>query len=358
MCENKFLKEDYEMSNKKIIKVLVVEDSPVKKELLVSILNSDQDIEVIGTAADGNTAIAFLRKEQPDVITMDIHMPGMNGFETANKIMETNPIPIVIISSLRNNENRKDLSKAMLSAGALYFLDSPHGPWHPDFAKGSQEIVKYVKLMSKIKTYKRVILKNTPKQIAPKIAFKSKPSLIAIGVSTGGPLVLDKILSALPNRFTIPIVIALHIGHGFDLMLTKNIERKCKLPVHLAKDGDVINSGHVYFAQGGKNIQLDRASKISILEVKSNYSGYAPSINLFFKSVTKWHGKSAVAIILTGMGDDGVKEMKLLKEAGAVTIAQSRESCTVYGMPGEAVKVNAATHIMSIDEVIDFLVEL
>ena len=123
------------MTNKKKIKVLVVEDSSVKKELLVSILNSDQDIEVIGTAADGHSALAFLQKKRPDVITMDIHMPGMNGFETANKIMESMPIPIVIISSLRNNKNKKDLSKAMLNVGALYFLDSPHGPWHPDFCK-------------------------------------------------------------------------------------------------------------------------------------------------------------------------------------------------------------------------------
>ena len=163
------------------------------------------------------------------------------------------------------------------------------------FAKESRDIVRFVKLMSEIKTFRRVLSKNAPKQrptqISPKIKLKSKPSLIAIGVSTGGPIVLEKILSALPKDFRIPIVIALHIGHEFDLMLVNNIKRKCELQVHLAKDGDVINSGHVYFAQGGKNMQLDKSNKISISELSSNYSGYAPSINLFFKSVAKWHGK-------------------------------------------------------------------
>ena len=350
----------YLMNVNRKTRVLVVEDSSVKKELLIQILHSDPDIEVIGSASSGREALEFLKKTRPDVITMDIHMSGIDGFETSNQIMSSNPVPIVIISSLRTNKNKKDFMDAMLSAGALYFLDSPHGPWHPNFEKDSNEIVKIVKLMSKIKTFTRIHKRKIPKKPLTKISSKpkSKIKLIAIGASTGGPGVLEKILLSLPQDFTVPIIIVLHIGSGFDLLLLKYFENKCKRPVHLAEDGSLILAGHVYFAQGGKHLRVCSAGRISISEVSPDYKGNIPSIDLFLQSVNKWYGDSATGILLSGMGHDGCKELKLLRDKGAVTIVQDGESYVVDSMPREAVKINAADYTMTPEEISQYLLDL
>ncbi len=343
-----------------MIKVLVVEDSPVVREFLIHILNADPDIRVVGSASNGEEAIEAVKHHRPDVITMDIHMPKMDGIEATRHIMETSPTPIVIVSGSTDPHENTKTFRAM-EAGALAVLIRPTGIGHPDHETTVRELVQTVKLMSEVKVVRRwaqirheSALPSLPKVLVDKLA---QVKVIAMGASTGGPPVLQTILAMLPRDFPLPVLIVQHIASGFVTSFVEWLAQPSHLPVHVAMNGEYIAPGHVYVAPDEFQMKVECGGRI-ILTKDEPENGLRPSVSYLFRSLAAVYGDEAVAVLLTGMGRDGAEELRLLKGKGAVTIAQDKDSSVVHGMPGEAIKLDAATYILAPDKIAAVLIGL
>jgi len=345
-----------------MIKVLVVDDSKTVRDLLIYILGSDPEIEIIGTVSNGKEAIIFIedsitgRHEKPDLITMDILMPVMDGLEATRRIMGTYPLPIVIISSSLNH-NEVDMTFQSLAAGAVSVLEKPKGIEHPDYAIISDELKRHVKLMSEVKVVRRIFNNHKKKSFqerpAPGInSFAESPKieLVAIGASTGGPPVLHTILSSLHDNFPVPILIVQHIAAGFLQGLVDWLDQFSTLNVNIAIHGEKILPGHVYLAPDEHHLGVDESRRIKLSNNDSE-NGLRPAVSHLFRSIAEVYGKHSLGILLTGMGKDGAQELRLLRNRGAITIAQDEKSSVVHGMPGEAIQIGAAIHVLSPEEI-------
>jgi two-component system chemotaxis response regulator CheB len=331
-----------------LINVLVVEDSPVVRELLVHILRSDPGIRVVGTARDGEEAIEAIARARPDVITMDIHMPKMNGLEATRRIMETCPTPIVVVSGSTAPHEVATTFEAM-EAGALAVLRRPAGLGHPEHEATARELVQTVKLMSEVKVvrrWSRARRDSTARPVQPQLErVPGKCRIVAIGASTGGPPALHTILSQLPGDFPAPVVVVQHMAAGFVEGFIEWLAQSSRLPVHLAAHGEKLLAGHVYVAPDELQMKVERGGRIALTREPPE-NGLRPSVSYLFRSVAEAYGSDAVAGLLTGMGRDGAEELRLLKDRGAFTFAQDKDSSVVHGMPGEAIKLDAAMFIL------------
>jgi two-component system chemotaxis response regulator CheB len=344
-----------------MIKVLIVEDSPVAREFLTHILTSDPDIQVIGTASNGVDALETLARKRPDVITMDIHMPMMDGFEATKRIMETFPMPIVIVSGSGGGKEIPSAFRA-LEAGALAIVRRPPGINHEMFATASKELIRTVKLMSEVRVVKRI-----PGATARGPAVPSRGTTplrktggilaVAIGASTGGPLVLKKILSGLPRDFRVPVFIVQHIAAGFVAGFAEWLSGASRFPVSIARQNEIPLPGHGYVAPDNYHLGLRNNCWIELSD-QAPENGLRPSVSYLFRSVAGVLGPAAVGVLLTGMGADGAEELRTLKERGAVTIAQDEASSIVYGMPGAARELGAALHVLSPEGIAAMLANL
>ncbi len=345
-----------------MIRVLVVEDSPVVCELLVHILSSDPGIRVIGTAKDGEEAIDAVRVKRPDIITMDITMPKMNGLEVTRIIMETNPVPIIIVTGSMNFRDVETSFRAM-EAGALTVLLKPKGIGHPDHEANARELIQTVKLMSEIRMVRRWARPAKGRLRAGREYEVSIPppaaeiKVVAIGASTGGPPVIQKILSELPKDFPVPVLIVQHMADGFVQGFAEWLKQTSALPIQVASDGIDIIPGHAYIAPPGAQMKVVMNGRLSCTDDHPE-NGLRPSISYTFRSVAGAFGRNAVGVLLTGMGKDGAEELKLLREKGAVTIAQDKESSVVFGMPAEAIKLDAAMYVLSPERIAETLTRL
>jgi two-component system chemotaxis response regulator CheB len=328
--------------------------------LLVHILNSDPEIRVIGTAGNGEEAIEAAGRNRPDLISMDVHMPKMDGFEATRNIMETNPVPIIIVTG-STSMIEIETSFQALEAGALTVIQKPEGIGHPAYEARSKELISTVKLMSEIKVVRRwARLRrkepgayiSAPAQITP-VDIR----VVAIGASTGGPPVIQQILSGLPKEFPAPVLIVQHMAAGFIQGFAEWLGQTSGLSVHVAIDGSRILSGHVYIAPENVQMKVGSNGRLSCSDNRPE-NGLCPSVSSLFRSVAEVFGNSAVGILLTGMGKDGAEELKLMREKGAVTISQDEESSVVFGMPGEAVKLNAAKYVLPPAGISDLLGQL
>ncbi len=351
-----------------MIKVLVVEDSPVVREFLVHILGSDPGIRVAGTARDGEEALDAVRRWRPDVITMDIHMPRLDGVEATRRIMETEPTPIVIVSGSTDPREVATTFDAM-EAGALAVLRRPAGIGHPEHEATAGELVQTVKLMSEVKVVRRwprsrrATMANGRPAPAPRPAEiglaheRAKVRVVALGASTGGPPALQTILAALPKDFPAPVVIVQHIAAGFVRGFIEWLAQSSALPIHLATHGELLLPGHVYVAPDEHQMKVERGGKVALTKDEPE-NGLRPSVSYLFRSVAEVYGADAVAGLLTGMGRDGAEELRRLKEKGAVTIAQDKDSSVVHGMPGEAIRLEAATLVLPPEKIAPVLANL
>jgi two-component system, chemotaxis family, protein-glutamate methylesterase/glutaminase len=343
------------------IKVLVIEDSPIIQNFLIHILNSDPRISVVGTADDGGKAIEAINKLKPDIATMDIHMPIMDGFQATRKIMETQPLPIIIVSGTTSISEVGTIFRAM-EAGAVAAVPRPAGFGHPEHDSSAKELLMTIKSMSEVKVVKRWpkakraavtpsihngIIKKTPAEI----------KIIGIGASTGGPPVLKTILSGLSKDFPVPILIVQHIASGFTSGLVDWLSQSSGFPVHVA--GNMVNliPGHAYVAPEKFHIGITSTNQI-FFSNDNPENGSRPSISFLFRSIANIYCQNSIGILLTGMGRDGAEELKLMKDNGAITIAQDAESSVVYGMPKEAIILDGATYVLSPDEIAPMLVSL
>jgi two-component system chemotaxis response regulator CheB len=341
------------------INVLVVEDSPTVRELITHILRSEPDLVVIGTAASGEAAVAAAARLRPDLITMDINLPGIDGYEATRRIMETNPTPIIIVSA---SNNPQDVARTLrvVEAGALAILSPPVGIGHPDFRARAAELIRTIKLMSEIKVVRRWPKAPAPVKAAPRVEVPRVPKkieLVAIGASTGGPLVLKTILAGLGPGFPAPVLIVQHMSPGFVPGLAEWLRQTTGFPVQVAQDRQEMLPGRGYLAPDGFHMRVDRVGRIE-LNNEPPVSGLRPAVSPLFRSVVQNYGPRAVGVLLTGMGDDGVAEMALMKEKGAVTIAQDKESSVVHGMPGEAIKLGAAQYVLGPEQIAELLKNL
>jgi len=337
------------------IKVLVVEDSAVVRELLVHLLNSDPEMTVVGTAHNGEEALEFVKRHKPDVITMDINMPRMNGFEATRKIMETAPAPIVIVSGSWD-ASEVDTTFRALEAGALTAVARPQGPGHPEHEGTARELIQTVKLMSEVKVVRRwsrvresggsgqgesgVSIPPGVKQEA-----RAETEIVSLGASTGGPMVLHAILSQLPKDFPLPVLIVQHMAPGFIQGFAAWLGPVSGIPIKVAGDGEPLQPGHAYLAPDGFQMGVTRDGRIALSRAQAE-NGLRPSVSYLFRSVAEVYGRRAAAVLLTGMGTDGAAELKALHERGALTIAQDQNTSVVFGMPGEAVRLGAASYVL------------
>jgi two-component system chemotaxis response regulator CheB len=333
------------------IRALIVEDSPVAQEFLTYILSSDPEIEVVGVARNGVEALELVKGLRPSVITMDIHMPIMDGFEATRRIMETLPTPIVVVSGSTGAQELDSTFRAM-EAGALAVVLRPSGIDHAAFEADSKRLIITVKLMSEIKVVRRNArdtrehgLDSAVQALAPKAA--SGIRVVAIGASTGGPPVLKEILSRLGKDFPLPLLIVQHIASGFVGGFAQWLSGASDIPVRIASHGELPLPGHGYMAPDGFHLGLSEGLRIALSDDPPECNGLRPSVAYLFRSVATTVGPRAVGILLTGMGRDGAEELKLMKDRGAITIAQDEESSVVHGMPGEAIKLGAAMYVLS-----------
>jgi len=336
-----------------MIKVLIVDDSPVSRDLLEHLLNADREIEVIGFAGSGEEAIAALRLKRPDVITMDVHMPGLDGFQTTHRIMTEHPLPVIIVTASLDPVADSANFRA-LEAGALAILIKPPGLGHPDHLRAAAELVQTVKLMSEVRVVRRstrpAVTLHPPLKVTPAERVK----IVAIGASTGGPVVVQSILASLPGDFPVPLLVVQHMAEGFISGFSEWLAGSCAIRVKVGEQGERLTPGIAYVAPGGTHLELDAMGRINLT---AGHPGQllCPSVTRLFQSVAERVGRQAVGILLSGMGSDGAQGLRELRDKGALTIVQDEESCVVYGMPGEAVKLQAAQHVLSPESIIAML---
>lgn len=349
--------------NRAKIKVLVADDSPVTRMVLLHVLGSDPTLQVIGTVTDGQEALDFLASGgRPDVVLMDIHMPRLDGFEATRRIMETHPLPIVICTA---TDDPRELAVAFRSmeAGAVACVEKPLGTGTPEHEARVQNLLQTLRLMSEVKVVRRWARARTPGAAVPSEAPKTRNGvrLVGIGASTGGPPVLQTILSSLPKEFPAPILIVQHIARGFLPGMVEWLNQTTGLRIHIATHGATMLPGHAYIAPDDFHMGLAAGTGIAaggrlILAREPPENGLRPSVSYLFRSLADHCGAGAVGVLLTGMGKDGAAELKLMRDRGAVTIAQDRDSSVVHGMPGEAILLGAAQHVLPADRIAGALI--
>lgn len=328
-----------------MINVFIVDDSAVAREHLRHILESDPEVRVTGEASSGEEAVESVRAARPDVITMDISMPGMDGHEATSRIMETNPVPIVIVSANYNSGQVGQSFRAM-EAGALAIVEKPFGIGHADYERSAGDLVRTVKLMSEVRVVRRW-RKTRPLPLAPKEALHEARSIkaVVIGASTGGPPVLQTVLSGFHAGFPAPILVVQHITKGFIEGMLEWLGAAISLPVALAKDGERALPGRVYFAPDDCHMGIDYSGRL-FLNSDAPENGIRPSVSFLFRSAMESFSGEVAAVLLTGMGKDGANEMKRIRDLGGLTIIQDKESSVVYGMPGEAARIGGAAFVL------------
>jgi two-component system chemotaxis response regulator CheB len=341
------------------IRVLVVDDSALMRKLIPAILARDSSIEVVGTAMDGAFALKKIEELQPDVVTLDLEMPRMDGLETLRLIMRRAPLPVILFST-HSKEGGYTTFKA-LALGAVDFLAKPK-----DAAAGHLEDIAD-QLIAKIKVAKRAAGRKLPPAAvvedpaAPKKGSRAAlppRRVIAIGISTGGPNALQYLLSQIPADFLSTILVVQHMPEGFTEMFAKRLDECCALEVHEARSGDLLLAGRVLICPGNRHMMVRRMPRgeMVILSDGPPVNGHRPSADVLFHSVAQEFGLTAVGLLMTGMGDDGAEGLGAVKLAGGMTIAQSEDTCVVSGMPRAAILKGYANKIIPLDGLASYLV--
>jgi two-component system chemotaxis response regulator CheB len=340
------------------IRVLVVDDSALMRKLIPTILARDSAIEVVGTAMDGAFALKKIEELRPDVVTLDLEMPRMDGMETLRLIMKSAPVPVILFST-HSKEGAYSTFKA-LGLGAVDFVAKPK-----DAAVGHLDAIAD-QLIEKIKVAKRAaghrlpsaVLSEGPQSLKKKSGPGMPPNrIIAIGISTGGPNALQFLLSQLPADFPSCILIVQHMPEGFTEMFAKRLDECCALDVQEARSGDLLTAGRVLLCPGNRHMIVRRMPRGDIVVLNDNppVNGHRPSVDVLFNSVAQEFGLVAVGVLMTGMGDDGAAGLGAIKAANGMTIAQSEESCVVSGMPRAAITRGYANRIVPLDGMASYL---
>lgn len=334
------------------IKVLVVDDSALIRQMLSKGISSDSEIDVVGTATDPFNARDKIVALRPDVLTLDVEMPRMDGVEFLRKLMPQFPLPIVMVSSLTDRGKRITLDA--LEAGAVDFVTKPKANLVDGINQMMSELIKKIKLASTVdvsgwKGRKRTVIKRISED---RSLDESTHKVIAIGASTGGTEAIKKVVCKFPATFP-GVVIVQHMPPGFTKMFADKLNTLCAMEVKEAENNDIIAPGKILLAPGDKHLEVVRSGGLyrAKLHTKDKVSGHRPSVDVLFKSVAEHVGKNSIGAILTGMGKDGAEHLLTMRRAGARTVAQDEKSSVVYGMPKVAKDIGAAEVVAPIDSI-------
>ena len=320
------------------VRVLVVDDSALMRKLIPQILAVDNSIEVVGTAMDGTFGLKKIEDLKPQVVTLDLEMPGMGGIDTLKEIMRHHRVPVIVVSS--HSTDGASITLKALSLGAFDFVAKPQdvSARMPEIAN---ELIGKIKAAAQSKGVRIAPIASTvlrPEKSAQR-GKKTPTRVVAIGVSTGGPHALQYVLSQLPSDFPGTILIVQHMPEGFTDMFARRLDEVCAIQVKQAQSGDLLLAGRALLCPGNRHLKVKRLplGDVAILSDDARVNGHRPSVEVLFKSVAEEFGAEAVALLMTGMGDDGAEGMGAVKAAGGMTIAQSEDSCVVFGMPKAAI---------------------
>ena len=345
------------------IKVLVVDDSALMRRVIWGLLEEDPEIEVVGSAVDGQDAIEKVHKLKPDVVTLDVEMPKLDGLQTLGYLMSESPVPCIMLSAYTPRGAETTLKA--LDYGATDFVQKPSGAISLNLERVKDE------LLSKVKVAKGIDLRRLPFRPGGDAALpaltvaKPKPivdrgSVVAIGTSTGGPRALASLLPMLPKGFPAPVLVVQHMSAGFTASLAARLDKECGNRVKEAEQGEILEAGTIYLAPGDWHMEVGRVG--GVVKVKLDQRppilGVRPSVDLLFQSVAETYGPKAVGVVLTGMGRDGAKGLKAMKAKNAQTLAQDEASSVVYGMPRAAYASGAVDKVLPLNQMAQGIVEL
>ncbi|MBD1916168.1 MULTISPECIES: chemotaxis-specific protein-glutamate methyltransferase CheB [Cyanophyceae] len=339
------------------IRLLLVEDSPVALVLLQRILREAPDMEVVGVARNGQEALDMMATVKPSLICTDLHMPKMNGLELTEEVMARCPCPILVISASVQKEDTQTVFR-ILEAGALDIFPKPRTGLASEYEKTKAELLAKIRVLAGVSVFTH--RRRSPVPMAPPVPTLStassdrRPRLVALGASTGGPQALLAVMQQLPKTFPAPIVCVQHISNGFLQGLVDWLDSSCALRVTIATPGTVPQPGVVYFPSERHHLEIDAGGRIQLSQGEP-VAGHCPSVTVMFRSVAAYYRRSAVGVLLTGMGRDGADGLQTLSQAGGITIAQDEASCVVFGMPKEAIALGAAQQVLPLSAIAPFL---
>jgi two-component system chemotaxis response regulator CheB len=340
-----------------MVNVLIVDDSAFMRNTLSSMISSDPDINVIGMARDGVEAVEKVTSLKPDIVTLDVEMPRMNGIEALKQIMEKNPVPVLMVSSLTNEGAHVTLEA--LDLGAVDFIPKNLSDLSINIVKIKTALIEKIKKIGKI----RIMRRRTPPPPSKPLVLPQKTQqytstrrvgIVAIGSSTGGPKALQNIISTLPANYPVPIIIAQHMPAAFTGPFAERLDQLSAISVKEAEEGETLTKGIVYIAPGGGHMGVKRKklteSSITLIKDVGKYI-YKPSVDVLMQTAVENYSGHVLGVILTGLGNDGAQGMKEIKNKGGKTIAESEETCVVYGMPRSVVEAGLADKIVPLNEI-------
>jgi two-component system chemotaxis response regulator CheB len=330
------------------VRVLVVDDSALMRKLIPQMLGGDESIEVVGTAMDGSFCLKKIEELKPNVVTLDLEMPGMNGIDTLKEIMRRHPVPVIVFSS-HSTEGATVTMKA-LGLGAFDFVPKPKDA-AAHMADTARELIVKVKAAADCKLKPRILPGVAPKREKVAASTGAPAKVVAIGVSTGGPQALEFVLSQLPGDFPGTITVVQHMPDGFTDMFARRLDELSPLRVKEAQSGDVLQPGRVLICPGSRHMKVKRLplGDVVVLSDEPRVNGHRPSADVLLRSVAEEYREKAVGVLMTGMGDDGAEGLGAIKKEGGMTIAQNEESCVVYGMPKAAIERGYAIRVVGLD---------
>jgi two-component system chemotaxis response regulator CheB len=335
------------------VRVLVVDDSALMRKLIPQMLQGDPSIEVVGTAMDGLLGLKKIAELRPDVVTLDLEMPRMDGLETLREIVRQHSIPVIVVSSHTSKGAYSALNA--LSLGAFDFVAKPVATQTGGLEQIARELAVKIKVASISRLPKQTFETRPASTPAPKPQSSGKrpARIIAIGISTGGPNALQYVCSQLPAEFAGSLLIVQHMPEGFTSMFARRLNDCSPLNIAEAQSGDILQPGRAFICPGNRHLKLRVVPEgdVIVLADQAPVNGHRPSVDVLFRSVADELGKDGVAVLMTGMGDDGAAGMRAVHAAGGVTLAQSPESCVVDSMPRAAIEAGCVTRVVPLDAI-------
>jgi two-component system chemotaxis response regulator CheB len=336
------------------VRVLVVDDSALMRKMIPQIIERDSGIQVVGTAMDGEFALKKMDELKPDVVTLDLDMPRMDGMETLRVIVRKYKVPVIVVSA-HTTQGASATFKA-LASGAFDFVAKPKDAASAHMEDISKELIGKIKVASQsgvLQASNPASVLSEPRRAAkPAAKPKRAPSkVVAIGISTGGPNALQYVLSQLPGDFPGSIVVVQHMPEGFTELFARRLDECCAIDVKEAQSGDLLIAGRALICPGNRHMKVKRMpmGDIVVLSDDDRVNGHRPSVDVLFRSVAQEFSNSSLAVLMTGMGEDGAEGMAAIKRAGGMTVAQSEDSCVVFGMPKAAIERGHAIRVVPLD---------
>ena len=333
------------------IRVLVIDDSALMRKLIPQIIARDPGISVVGTAMDGEFGLKKIEELKPQVITLDLEMPRMDGMETLRQIMKRYKLPVIMVSS-QTTDGATSTFKA-LALGAIDFVAKPRDAASAKMDDIGIELITKIKAAAKTKIDGSSTLHLEPTKVnKPLVKPKLAPTkIVCIGISTGGPNALQYMLSSLPGDFPGAIVVVQHMPEGFTEMFARRLNECCAIDVKEAQSGDMLVAGRALICPGNRHIRIRRMSlgNMVVLSDEERVNGHRPSVDVLFQSAASEFGRQSIGVIMTGMGEDGAEGLGEMKSAGAITVAQDEKSCVVFGMPKAAIEKGYAQRVVSLE---------